>query len=115
VRQPKPPADDATVAEEGANILGASAGRDVEVFGLAAQQQVPDAASYEVRLKAASLEAPYDLGRIGVDPVFVEGHVVAHETGTVVPLPAAIRPTLAAIRSITSLVTSSAGPRAWLR
>jgi hypothetical protein len=45
-----------------------------------------------------------------------------HETRTVVPLPAAIGPTLtaiepalAAISSIPSLVTPPAGPRAWLR
>ena len=79
MREPEAPADDAAVAEERAHVLGAGARRDVEVLGLAAEEEVAHAAADEVGLVAAALEAPDDLGGVGVDAVLVEDDVVADE------------------------------------
>ena len=68
------------------HVLGAGARRDVEVLRLAAEEQVADAAADEVGLVAAALEAPDDLGGVGVDALVVERHVVADEAGAGVPL-----------------------------
>ena len=91
VRQAEAPPDDAAVAEEGAHVLGAGARRDVEVLGLAAEQQVADAAADEVGLVAAALEPADDLGGVGVDAVVVERDVVADEARPGVALAAASR------------------------
>src|SRR6185312_8744170 len=79
-------ADDAAVAEERADVLGARARRDVEVFGPAAEQEIADAAAYEIGLKAVSLEAAYDLGGVGIDRGLVQKRVVPNEAGAFVAL-----------------------------
>ena len=86
VGEAEAPADDAAVAEERADVLGAGARGDVEVLRLAAEEEVADAAADEVRLVAGSLEPPDDLGGVGVDAVLVERRVVADEAGAGVAL-----------------------------
>ena len=87
VREPEAAPDDAAVAaEDGADVLRAGARGYVEVLRLAAEEEVTHAAADEVGLVAASLEAPDDLGRVGVDAVLVEGDVVADEPRAEVPL-----------------------------
>ena len=84
VREAEATADDAAVAEERADVVGARAGRDVEVLRAAVQEEIANAAADEVGLEAGALEPPHDLRRVGVDAVFVEGRVVALEAGRLV-------------------------------
>jgi hypothetical protein len=48
VGQAEPPSDDPAVPKELLDLVGMRRGADVEVLGLAAQQQVADAAAHEV-------------------------------------------------------------------
>ena len=48
VRETEPPADDPAVPEEPFDLIGMRIGADVEVFRPAAQQQIADAAAYEI-------------------------------------------------------------------
>ena len=67
------------------HVLGPGAGGDVEVLGLAAEEQVPDAAADQVGLVPGSLEPAHDLRGVGVDAVVVEGNAMPDEPRSRVP------------------------------
>jgi hypothetical protein len=95
VRKAETPADDAAIAKEAADVLRAGARGYVEVLGFSAQEKVTHATANEVGLETGAVETPDDLGRVGVDAIFVEDDVVAYEAGSGVELLrrlAAIRP-----------------------
>ena len=72
VHQAEASSDDARVAEQLAHVLGARAGRDVEVLGAPVEQQVAHAAADQVGLEAVAREPAHDLLGVGVDPRDVE-------------------------------------------
>jgi hypothetical protein len=84
VREAEATADDATVAEEPADVVRASARGDVEVLRTAVQEEVTNAAADEVGLEACTFEPPHDLRGVLVDAVLVEGRIVTLETGRLV-------------------------------
>jgi hypothetical protein len=86
VREAKTPPDDPAVPEEGADVLGARARRDVEVLRLSPEEEVADATAHQVGLVAAALEAANDLGGVGIDAVVAEDDVVPYEAGAGVSL-----------------------------
>ena len=78
--------DDAAVAEERADVVGARVRRDVEVLRSTAEEQIADASADEIGLVAAALETADDLRGVGVDGVLFEGRVVTDEAGRRMPL-----------------------------
>ena len=72
VRQPEAPADEPAVAEQAAHLIGRGAGGDVEVLGLAADEQVAHAPAHQVGLVAALLEAQHHAHRVGVQALRVD-------------------------------------------
>ena len=73
--------DDPAVSEELSNVLGAGAGRDVEVFGGLFEEEVPDASTDEVGLEPGLFQATNDAGGVLVDAGLVEDDVVPSELG----------------------------------
>ena len=67
VAEPEAAADHEAVAEEPLDLLRVGAGADVEVLGLAAQQQVAHPAAHQVGHVTAALEAVQDLQGVRVD------------------------------------------------
>ena len=53
---------------------GVAAGGDVEVFGLAAEQQIAHAATHEIRGEIAASEAADDFGSVGIDLILRDRH-----------------------------------------
>ena len=68
VRQPEPAPDQETVAKQFLDLLWSSVGPDVEVLGVAVQQQVADAAADQVGFVAVAVQAIEDLEGVLVDP-----------------------------------------------
>mgnify|MGYP000884841574 CR=1 FL=1 len=56
VRQAEAPPDQAAVAEELLDLFGRGAGGDVEILGLASEQQVAHRAAHQIRLEARLVE-----------------------------------------------------------
>src|SRR5439155_12354913 len=63
VGKPETPADQPRVAEHVLNLIGIRVGRNVEIFGLALQQQVAHTATDDERLVAGVFQAVQDLER----------------------------------------------------
>ncbi len=78
--------DDAAVSKERADVFGARARRDVEIFGVKAEEQIADAATDQIRLKTMTLETTNDFCRIRVDGRLFQKCVVTHEPGARVTL-----------------------------
>jgi hypothetical protein len=78
--------DDAAVAKQLPHVLRAGAGADVEVLGLAAEEDVAHAATDQVRLEARALQAAHHTGGVRVDRLLVEGDVVPDEARAGMPL-----------------------------
>ena len=57
MRQPKTPADQATVAEQLAHLLRQGVGGNIEVLGLKTQQQIADAAADQEGLESRLAQA----------------------------------------------------------
>jgi len=68
-------ADDPAVAEGAADLAGRGRGGDVEVLGLAAHQEVADAAPHQVGGVIEAGEAADDFHRVGVEVVLGDGLV----------------------------------------
>ena len=66
VREAEAAADDAAVPEQAPDVVGRRAGGDVEVLGLAAEQQVADAAADQVGGVIVAAQALDDFGGVGV-------------------------------------------------
>ena len=67
LHQPEALADDAAVAEEFAQLPGPGVGHHVEVLGLLAQEQVPDAAPHQIGGVAGMVQAVKDLQGFHID------------------------------------------------
>ena len=66
VREAEAAPDDAAVLEEAPDVVGRRAGDDVEVLGLAAEQQVADAAADQVGGVIVAAQALDDFGGVGI-------------------------------------------------
>jgi hypothetical protein len=76
VDQAEAPADDARVAEQLANLLGAGARRDIEVLGAPIEKQIAHTATHEVSLVPVTHEAPENLLDVGIESRVVEDDVI---------------------------------------
>ena len=72
VRQAEPPADEAAVPEDTPHLARQRAGRDVEVLGRPARQEISDAAADQVRLVPVLQQPVHHLQRVGVELVRVD-------------------------------------------
>ena len=61
----KSPANDAGIAEEFAQFLRSRICGNVEVLGMLAQEQIPDASAYEESRMTSVMESAQNLERIG--------------------------------------------------
>lgn len=48
---------DTTIAKQLADLLGMRVGGDIEIFGMAAEQQIPHAATYQIGLKTTCAQS----------------------------------------------------------
>jgi hypothetical protein len=65
VRQPEAPPDQTAIAEQPPHFLGQRVGRNVEILGMAADDDVAHAAADQERLEARFLEAIQHAQRVG--------------------------------------------------
>jgi hypothetical protein len=69
MREAEAPADQPAVAEQPLDGLGMGVRPDVEVLGLAPEEQIADAAPDQVRLVAGRRQAVENLERVRIDPL----------------------------------------------
>ena len=82
VRQAEAAADDAAVAKQPPDLVGRGAGGDVEVLGLAAEQQVAHAAADQVGGVIEAAQPQDHLGGVGVDLIRNDLHEMRVSTGS---------------------------------
>jgi len=81
MREAETSTDNSAIAKQGSHIFGASVRCDVEVFGVAAEEEIANAAADEVSLEAATLKSADDTGGIGVDAALIKRNIVTDKAG----------------------------------
>jgi len=70
------PADDSAVTEASTNLVRRRRGRDVEVLGCAAEQEIAHASAHQIGLVLAPTQALHDTERVGIDLIQADFHRV---------------------------------------
>jgi hypothetical protein len=73
VRQAEPPSDDPAVAEESLDLVRVRVGADIEIFGMATEQEVADAAADEVAGEVVLVQPIQHLQGVRVDLLAGDG------------------------------------------
>jgi hypothetical protein len=60
------------VAEDALHVFGARAGRDVDVFGFATEDEISDDAAHEIGLEPRGHEPAHDADGVGIETRLVE-------------------------------------------